>query len=144
MKKLSVLLLVSIFISSSFAFPPAGTASTEKGIQFESITFQQALNKAQKEKKYIFMNVYATWCAPCMSLLKTTFKSDEVGNVLNKKFVNISVDAEKGEGIALAKRYQVTAHPLMLIINSDGKVVKRILGYVNDDQLFAQLKDYLK
>ena len=90
------------------------------------------------------MNVYAAWCAPCKSLKKTTFKSDKIGNTFNNNFVNISIDAEKGEGIELSRKYEVVAHPLMLVINPDGKVEKRILGYVNEGQLMKEVKGYLK
>ena len=146
MKKFSVLALSLFLLGSTFATTPnSNTAkATETGIQFQNIPFAQALQKAKHDKKLIFLNVYATWCAPCMSLQKTTFKSAKVGEVFNKNFINLSINAEKGEGISVAQRYQVTAHPLMLVINSEGKVVKRILGYVNNEQLFSEMKTYIK
>ena len=140
MKKILIISL-SFFLLSSFLPLPS---PSDTGIKFQNITFNQALAQAKKENKLIFMNVYAVWCAPCTNLKKTTFESDKVGNTFNKNFINISVDAEKGEGIALSKKYEVTAHPLMLVIDSDGKVQKRILGYVKEDQLLKEVSGYLK
>ncbi|MCB0512227.1 MAG: thioredoxin family protein, partial [Bacteroidetes bacterium] len=81
---------------------------------------------------------------PCKLLKKNTFTSEKVGTAVNKSFVSIDVDAEKGEGISLSKKYEVKAHPLILIINPEGKVVKRILGYRTDAQLLSELKGLLK
>ncbi len=146
MKRLTIFTVIFAFAGTAIFWTgkPATTPPAEKGIHFENITFNHALQEAQKEHKLIFMNVYATWCAPCKLLMKTTFTDDKVGSVFNKNFVNISIDAEKGEGIALAKKYKVQAHPLMLVLNSKGNVVKRILGYMTDEQLLAQVKGLTK
>ncbi len=140
MKNLS-LLVIAAFVFTSFVSNPDKTI---KEIQFQNITFNQALAKAKKENKMIFMNVYAVWCGPCMMLKKTTFKTQTVADNFNKSFINIDINAEKGEGIELSKKYQVQAHPLMLIINPSGKVEKRILGYVKEDQLIKEVKNFLK
>jgi thioredoxin 1 len=140
MKKfLGMIILALVFTSFTGLTPNAN-----KEIQFEKITFNQALAKAKKENKMVFMNVYATWCGPCMLLKKTTFKTEKIADSFNKSFINIDVDAEKGEGIELSKRYEVVAHPLMLVINPNGKVEKRILGYIKEEGLLKEVKSYLK
>lgn len=140
MKKLLIISL-SFLLLSSFTLLPD---TVENGIKFQNITFDQAIALAKKEHKFVFMNVYAVWCAPCTSLKKTTFKSEKIGREFNKSFINISIDAEKGEGIELSKKYEVRAHPLMLVINPEGKVEKRILGYVKEGQLLKEVSAYLK
>ena len=140
MKKILILSFSFLLLSSLLLF----ASTNDNGIEFQNITFSQALAQAKKSHKLVFLNVYAVWCGPCTSLKKTTFKSNKVGTAFNKNFINISVDAEKGEGIELSKKYQVTAHPLMLIISPDGKIQKRILGYVNEDQLLKEVNVYLK
>ena len=129
--------LLSIFV---FAAPP----KSDNGIKFQEINYSTALQKAKKEYKYVFMNVYAVWCGPCKMLKKNTFQSPKVASAFNKSFINIDIDAEKGEGIQLAKKYDIQAHPLMLVLDQNGKVVKRILGYMKDDELLTQVKDFLK
>ena len=140
MKKfLGMIILALVFTSFTGLRPNAN-----KEIQFEKITFNQALAKAKRENKMVFMNVYATWCGPCMLLKKTTFKTDKIADSFNNSFINIDIDAEKGEGIELSKRYEVVAHPLMLVINPSGKVEKRILGYIKEEGLIKEVKSYLK
>lgn len=48
--------------------------------------------------------------------------------ILTKSFVNAKYDAEKGEGVTVAKTYRVTAYPTFLILNSKGEEVGRLLG----------------
>lgn len=140
MKKILIFSSFLILLSSFLLFPN----SDDGGIIFQNITFDQAIAQAKKENKPIFMNVYAVWCPPCNNLKKTTFQSPEIGEIFNKNFINISIDAEKGEGIALARKYEVKAHPLMLVIDAEGNVQKRILGYQKENQLLSQVSDYLK
>lgn len=144
MKRLSFLITVIALFGVVVIWAGRPATPADKGIHFENITFNQALHEAQKEHKLVFMNVYATWCAPCKMLMKNTLTTEKVGSVFNKDFVNISIDAEKGEGIELVKRYKIGGHPLMLVINPQGKVVKRILGYMDSDQLLAQVKGLTK
>ncbi len=144
MKKLSILIAVIALLGGMIIWAGKPATPAEKGIHFQNITFNQALLEAQKEHKLVFMNVYATWCVPCKMMMKNTLTTEKVGSVFNKDFVNISVNAEKGEGIELVKRYQITGHPIMFVIDSQGKVVKRILGYMDSDQLLAQVKGLTK
>lgn len=132
----SFVLLCTFFLFS--------TSLSAKGINFENITFKKALEKAKTENKLVFVNVYAVWCGPCKLLKKTTFQSDKVATAINNSFINLDIDAEKGEGVDFSKTYNVKAHPLILIIRPDGKVEKRILGYMKDNQLLSELKGLLK
>jgi thioredoxin 1 len=101
------------------------------GLQFRKNTFSEALQMAKIENKLIFLYVNATWCGPCIELKMTTFRSKAVGEHYNPAFVNISLNGEKGDGPALALKYQVRGYPTYLFINSDGKVVYRTDGFLN-------------
>ena len=135
---INFIILSVALLFTSFTEPPVKNSTT--GIQFQNITLQKALSEAKQQHKLVFLNVYAVWCGPCKLLKKTTFQSDKVASLVNKRFISIDVDVEKGEGIAIAKKYQVQAHPLVLVINPEGKVVKRILGYMDADDFYNQIK----
>jgi thioredoxin-related protein len=100
-----------------------------QGIVFETGTWAEALAKAKKENKIIFMDAYTVWCGPCKMLNKQTFPDEAVGKLYNANFVNVKMDMEKGEGIELAKTYSVAAYPTLLFVDGDGKMVHRALGF---------------
>lgn len=142
MKYLSIVAILFGMMASSFVWAPEN--KDEDGIQFENITFEEALALAKKENKLVFMDAYAVWCGPCKMLAKTTFKAKEVGEKFNKSFINIQVDMEKGEGPALARRYQVRAYPTLFVIHPDGTVAKRIVGFRGEKQLLSEVNEFLK
>lgn len=111
--KYTLILFFALIINVSFA----------QGIEFETTDFQTALNKAKAENKLIFMDAYTTWCGPCKWMSKNVFTDAEVGLYFNDKFVNVKIDMERGEGIALAKRYDVAAYPTLLFIDGGGDLV---------------------
>lgn len=44
--------------------------SQNKNINFELGTFEEALAKANKENKLLFVDCYTTWCGPCKQMDK--------------------------------------------------------------------------
>ena len=80
MKKLSILCLLAII--------PFLLIAQEKGIQFVEGTFAEALDKAAKENKNVFVDCYASWCGPCRYMANREFNSDTVRNYLSSRFVS--------------------------------------------------------
>lgn len=117
------------------------TITFAQGIKFENTSFKAALAKAKKEKKLIFLDAYASWCGPCKLMAKNIFTLAPVGEYYNSHFINAKLDMEKGEGIALAKKFKVNAYPTYLFINGNGEVVHRTLGYVEEKDFIQFAKD---
>lgn len=112
----------------------------EAGITFFEGTFNQALAQADKDKKLIFLDIYAVWCGPCKRLKATTFKDQAIGDYFNQRFVSIAIDGEKGEGVALAQKLQLTAYPTLYILDAKGNVKRKMVGYRSAEQLLAEVK----
>jgi thioredoxin-related protein len=130
MKKLSI--FSALFI---------GTLAFAQGIKFEDTNFSTILAKAKKENKLIFIDAYASWCGPCKLMVKNVFPQKAVGDYYNSHFVNAKIDMEKGEGIELAKKYNVKAFPTYLFVDGNGEVVHRTLGYVEENDFIKFAKD---
>lgn len=122
------LVLITAFQFSSFT-PATEVLKSRKGIEFFKGTWSEALLKATQENKYIFVDVYATWCGPCKQL-KKTFKDEEVGNYYNKNFVNVSIDGETPEGRKFLYQYKIDSYPTLLIVDSNGKVKTKSIGFL--------------
>lgn len=130
MKKILVLVIAISVCGNLFS----------QGIEFEHGTFHEALAKAKKENKLLFMDCYTSWCGPCKWLSKEIFPKKEVGDFFNKNFVSFKIDMEKGEGVELCKKYQVKSFPTLLFLDSEGKEVHKMVGGKPADELIAGAK----
>ena len=130
MRQVSLFLLVFCCLLSS---APAGA----QGMVFSDKSWSDILAQAEQQNKLIFLDAYTSWCGPCKMMTRNTFPSPEVGAFYNANFINAKIDMEKGEGPALAQRYNVQAYPTLLFVNSKGAVVHRALGYHDAEQFLA-------
>jgi thiol-disulfide isomerase/thioredoxin len=87
------------------------------GIRFFKGTFDEATALAIEQNKKIFIDFYTEWCGPCLTMALNIFPLPEVGEVYNRDFVNLKIDAEKGEGVELAKRYGVRSYPSYVFVD---------------------------
>lgn len=102
----------------------------DKGITFFQGTWQEALKKADKENKLIFLDAYAEWCGPCKLMARNTFTDAQVGQYFNATFINFKMDMEKNaDGPRLSKKYALTAYPTLYFIDKNEKVVHTSIGY---------------
>ncbi len=107
-------------------------------INFSDISFKDALERAKKEKKLIFVDIYTSWCGHCKEMAKSVFTLNDVGEFFNKNFISVKYDAEKSDdGKKIARDYIVTGYPTMLFINGEGRLVNRVLGYKTGKNLIA-------
>lgn len=119
------------------AFILAGITVNAQGIKFEKVTFAEAVTKAQKENKLVFIDFYTTWCGPCKAMDANIFPDKKVGDYFNEKFVSIKLDAEKGEGITLAQKYTVKGYPTLLFLNNDETEKDRLVGAAPNADFFV-------
>ncbi len=106
-------------------------AQAKGGITFFTGSWSQLLQEAQKQKRPIFVDVYAEWCGPCKMLERNTFPNPDLGAYVAKYYIAYRLDGEKGEGPRIANQYRVRAYPTMLILDPSGKELGRQIGYVD-------------
>lgn len=110
----------------------------QEGIQFEHGNWTEVLNKAKTSQKPIFIDIYTSWCIPCKKMVKEVFPLKEVADKFNTSFINYKIDAEKGEGIDIAKKYRVNSYPTYLFITGDEVLVYRSLGAMPPDKFLNE------
>jgi thioredoxin-related protein len=127
-----------------FAIGQSDTIESEidtHAIHFEQgKTWQQILEEAESENKYIFVDYYATWCVPCKQMDKNVYTKRDVGDFINYKFIAVKVQedtsSQDNDGVRkwyetahdMFKSYNVTALPAYLFFSPDGKIVHRDFG----------------
>ena len=114
----------------------------DKGIAFlpEGTLFKDAVAKAQQTGKMIFLDCYTSWCGPCKMMANTVFPQEKVGAYMNPRFVSIKIDMEKGEGVELTKKLQISAFPTFIFFNSNGEEIGRFLGGCDADKFIANVE----
>lgn len=116
----------------------------EDGIQFEEkSTWQQVLDKAKKENKFILVDCYTTWCGPCKWMTKEVFPKAAVGAAINPNYISSAFDMEKGEGLELAKKFNIKNYPTYVFLNANGEIVHRGLGSMPAEDFIKLCNDAL-
>ena len=104
-------------------------------VSFIEQDWEKTLKSAKESHKLIFVDLYATWCGPCKMLKRNTFTNKEVAEFFNANFVNASVDVEKGVGISLAEKYNVSMLPTLIVAREDGKPILFTTGYLEPKEI---------
>jgi protein disulfide-isomerase len=101
--------------------------------------FSKAQSQAKAGHKMVLMDFNGSdWCAPCMALRKNVLSSSEFVEYAKKNLVLVDVDfpkhkeqdkAQKEANQALAEKFGVEGYPTVVVLNSDGKEIKKSVGY---------------
>ena len=137
MKKLLIILTLGLVTGLAFIIP---SQQSSEGVSFDKFTLEEAIQEAKKSDKSVFIDVSTSWCGYCKKMKSKTYTDDKVADALNTKYVNISIDAEKGEGPAIAKKYGVRAYPTQIILDAEGKLLSKNVGYLKPNELLNFLK----
>ncbi len=105
---------------------------------FRTLSFDDALAAAKKEKKMVFIDFYTDWCGPCKKMAREVFPQKSVGDYFNGKFVCLKLNAEK-EGKELAKKYNVKAYPTYVVIDTDGKQRLEACGAMEPEAFISKI-----
>jgi thioredoxin-related protein len=129
--KYSALIISIILIACS--------ATSRAEVHFKDLSFSEAKKLALKEHKKVMIDFFTTWCGWCKVLDKKTYTDDHVSQITDAKFISVKIDAEKGEGIDLAKQYQITGYPTIVFFTPEGKEIDRVVGYEDADHFARSL-----
>lgn len=130
------------FISASNT--PSRTLVWEKPAPGQDLTamVQAARQKAAAEKRPLFMDFTADWCAACKEIEKHTFPDEAVQQAAGR-FVSVKMDMTEANDPAVENafdEFDVRGLPTLLLFDSSGKEVTRFNGdYVSAERLVAAM-----
>jgi thiol:disulfide interchange protein DsbD len=146
-------LLVGTILLEGLILPPAskwlpitGTATSqqqEHGVDWLT-DLETGLAQARAEGKPVFIDTWATWCANCRVLEKTTFSHPDVIKEADR-FVAIRVQLEDaGSEITreFMKRFdmKIFSLPTTLLLDSEGVTQMIRQGVISSDDLIAEMQ----
>ncbi|MCB9886272.1 MAG: thioredoxin family protein [Planctomycetes bacterium] len=100
--------------------------------------FEAAMKTAKAQGKRVFVDFQTTWCGPCRAMEQHVYTADAVVKAAAET-VCIKLDGDEQRD--LVKRYEVAAYPTMLLLDADGKVLRRLVGYQHVTDMVKFLRE---
>ncbi len=92
----------------------------------------EAIKRADKEKKWVFVDFYADWCPPCKEMERSVFSDDEVKAIFSK-LITVRVNGDKQPEVM--EEYGVGVYPTIMVIDGKGNVLERVNFLVKSEFL---------
>lgn len=100
--------------------------------------FAYALSEAKKRKVPVIAEFGAIWCPGCVRYESDIFPKLEFAK-LTANFIKVRIDVDQFENSPLLKKYDIQGIPALLVLNSEGEEIARILDF----QPFEKLSPFL-
>jgi peroxiredoxin len=141
---------------------PAGERMQMPAFRLPSLTDNTMVDTAELKGQVLLVTFFATWCPPCIQEIPTLNSLQESLQGKGFTVLGLSVDEngtdlllkliEKYEiaypvvlaDLELAKAFGgVSGIPVTFLVNREGEIVKKYLGYVEHDVLEGDIKTLL-
>lgn len=107
---------------------------------FHNGSYLSAKKLASKHNKLRILEFVAEWCLPCKHMDQTTFRDDQVKAYLKANYIPLKVDIDQFDGFALKETFEVRYLPTFIVIDPDGKVVKRFEEALNPEEFLIAIQ----
>lgn len=102
-----------------------------------TLTKHNAQQEIEKATKPIVIDVFATWCGPCMEM-KPIFEA--VAQKYENEYIFAQLNVDEAREFAI--QFGVTSIPTFIFLK-DHKVVGKEIGYMNEEDLTEKVKEHL-
>ena len=89
--------------------------------------------------KLVLVDFETEWCVWCDRLDTDTYTDQRVIEFAKKNLISKKIDAEKNNGPQQKKKYRVMGYPTILLLDSEGNEIDRIIGYRPPEEFFNEL-----
>lgn len=116
--------------------PDRNVPRAEKPLAFGK-DLAAALAQAKQDGKRVLVDFETTWCGPCATMNQLVYTSKPVVDAA-KDVIAVKLDGD--EQRALVKQYSVGAYPTIVLLSSDGKELRRAVGYQSVAKMVEMLR----
>lgn len=122
-------------------------------------SFENGYELAKLSNKKVFVDIYTDWCGWCKKMDAATFIDKSVVSLMNQNFIAVKLDAEQKDTLRFNQvdytfvnsgrrgYHQFAAvlldgqmsYPSFTVLDSNGKRIKKIVGYQSPEQLITAL-----
>ena len=89
--------------------------------------------------KLVLVDFETEWCVWCDRLDTDTYTDQRVIEFAKKNLISKKIDAEKNNGPQQKKKYRIMGYPTILLLDSEGNEIDRIVGYRPSDEFLNEL-----
>lgn len=89
--------------------------------------------------KLVLVDFETEWCVWCDRLDTDTYTDQRVIEFAKKNLISKKIDAEKNNGPQQKKKYRVMGYPTILLLDSEGNEIDRIVGYRPPEEFLNEL-----
>jgi thioredoxin-related protein len=149
---IALIIVIIIGISIGYMFGAVERGFAKKG-GIKWLSYDEGMDRAKKEGKFILINFVTQWCEWCKRMDEDTFSNNDVKNLLKIGFIPIKVDAEKQGEVSykgrkmgykeLSALYNVKEVPTTWFLESDGTLIAMMPGKIEPDY-FIKTLGYVK
>lgn len=124
----TILGLLSLIFIIPYSYKQEEPKTEEATINFITGDLKDVLEKASRENKPVFIEVYASWCGSCKWMEKNIYNNEKVAGFYNTGFINYKVNIDEGDGPYISVRYRIKKVPSYLYLSPKGKVLLKDEG----------------
>lgn len=125
------------------AYMVVGGLQQPAGPQLDWVNTETAgLEIAKREDKLLMLDFYASWCAACNELDHKTYADPGVAAKLDN-YVNVKLDFTRSSETtkALTEKYQIPGLPVVIFMDAEGTILKRLTGFVGPEEMLTILDE---
>jgi thioredoxin-related protein len=126
---------LALLVALALPVMPAHAGGATKFANFDA-----AKQAAAAHKQLVLLEFGAEWCGPCQRFARDATTQPALQQALSGVAYH-AVDAEKGEGLPLAKEYTVKGYPTFVLMDATGASIDRWTGYLDSKDFIATFTD---
>lgn len=112
------------------------TASLAQGIVFEAGNWQDALKKAKKQGKLIFLHLDKNDCGGCTDVASAAFNSPLMREKFALNFISFRTDGAAGIGKELSEKLEIDCTPSSVFLDINQNPLARMCGSTSMDRAY--------
>ncbi|MBU7042762.1 MAG: DUF255 domain-containing protein [Theionarchaea archaeon] len=103
-----------------------------------------AMEQAQREKKFVYVDFYTEWCGYCIDMNEITYTDPRIIKMLTDDFIPVKLNKDYGENADIVAQYKVYGQPYEIVITPQGELIWSHRGYINPEMLYLFLTSLLE